>query len=163
MPESFDESKIHTDEVDEIIGKAPHWVIRRGNIVIGCIVLMLLAGGWLIRYPDVISAPVIISALQIAPHFQFEVELPAYKARKVQAGQSVLIKFRELPFEEFGILKARVQTLIRISSDNTYKAHLALENGLYTTKNRLLDISVQITGTAEIIINDKSILQRILE
>lgn len=163
MPEEIDYSKIHTEEVDEIIGKPPPWVIRRGNIVIGSIVLILLAGGWLIRYPDTISAPVIISAGPFANSFQFGIELPVYKAARVRAGQRVLIKLREYPFEEFGMLTARVLGLARISPDKGYRIQLRLKNGLRTTRDRLLDISPEITGTADIIITDKNILQRIFE
>src|SRR4051812_21337017 len=49
------------EEVQDIIGQTPSWLIRRGNAVVGSLALLLLAGGWFIRYPDIVSAPVVIT------------------------------------------------------------------------------------------------------
>ena len=58
-------NEIHTDfysqEAQQIIGKEPNWVIRRGTLVIILLLLMILAGSWLIRYPDIISGTATIS------------------------------------------------------------------------------------------------------
>ncbi|RFM26699.1 HlyD family efflux transporter periplasmic adaptor subunit [Deminuibacter soli] len=89
--------------------------------------------------------------------------LPTYRAGKIQQGQKVLIKLQEYPSEEFGLLEARVDKLANVSMDSAYTLQLRLTHGFQTTRNRLVEARPEITGTAEIITNDKSVLQRIFE
>ncbi len=48
--------------MDEILGKSPTWMLRRGVLLLFFIVLVLLTGSWLFKYPDIISAPIIITS-----------------------------------------------------------------------------------------------------
>ena len=52
--------EIRSDEVQEIIGKSPSWLLRSGLTVILVFVLFLLLGSWLFRYPDIIRARVVV-------------------------------------------------------------------------------------------------------
>ncbi len=47
-----------SEEVQEIIGRSPAWIIRMGTVVIACLVALLLLGAWVVRYPDLVEAPV---------------------------------------------------------------------------------------------------------
>ncbi|RAJ08612.1 multidrug resistance efflux pump [Chitinophaga skermanii] len=51
----------HSEEVQEIMGKMPNWIIRRGIILVGLILLCLFTGAYFFKYPDVIPARVLIS------------------------------------------------------------------------------------------------------
>lgn len=53
--------ELRSEEIDEIIGKPPVWIIRRGATVFSFIILCLVAGSWLFKYPDIITAPVTIT------------------------------------------------------------------------------------------------------
>lgn len=48
--------ELRSEEVEDILGKVPSWIVRWGTIVILVIVGVLLAGGWLFSYPDIKSA-----------------------------------------------------------------------------------------------------------
>ena len=63
MPEELKERaiEIRSEEIDEILGKAPSWILRRGVILLLVIILALIAGSWIFKYPDIISAPIIIT------------------------------------------------------------------------------------------------------
>ena len=50
----------HSDEVQEIIGKSPSWLLRSGLMVILIFVILILLGSWLFHYPDVVSGRVIV-------------------------------------------------------------------------------------------------------
>lgn len=52
---------IRSDEVQEILGLIPHWIIRLGITIIAVIVLIILIGSWYFKYPDLITAPVVLS------------------------------------------------------------------------------------------------------
>jgi multidrug resistance efflux pump len=53
---------IRTEEVTEIIGKMPHWIIRRGITVIAFLCVVILTGAYFFKYPDLIQAKVTISS-----------------------------------------------------------------------------------------------------
>lgn len=60
MQEAFDISKIEirSEEVQEILGRAPRWIIRAGISVILGVVIALLIGSWFFKYPDVITSKI---------------------------------------------------------------------------------------------------------
>ncbi|MGB8192423.1 MAG: hypothetical protein WCF67_10915 [Chitinophagaceae bacterium] len=60
MPEVNDDGFIH-DEVNEVLGRTPVWLVRWGNTLILCIVLLLLATSALVYYPDVITGKATIT------------------------------------------------------------------------------------------------------
>ncbi len=66
MPEALDEIQLRSEEVQEILTRVPHWMIRWGNLLILVLVLLLLFLSWLIKYPDVIPAEAIVTT-QIPP------------------------------------------------------------------------------------------------
>jgi multidrug resistance efflux pump len=52
--------EIRSDEVQEILGTPPRWIIRWGITIMLLVVLVLLAGSYFYKYPDLISARVTI-------------------------------------------------------------------------------------------------------
>lgn len=56
-----EEIELRSEEVQEILTRVPHWLIRWGNIVILSIVLLMLGVSWIIKYPDIINAQIIIT------------------------------------------------------------------------------------------------------
>jgi hypothetical protein len=54
-----------SDEINDIISQKPHWILRNGVSLIGVIVLMLLLLSWVVRYPDIVSAPLSIKAVNV--------------------------------------------------------------------------------------------------
>ena len=52
---------IRSDEVQEILGHVPHWMIRWGITLIFVLILLLLFISWMVKYPDVISGEVKIT------------------------------------------------------------------------------------------------------
>ena len=57
---------LRSEEVQEILTRVPHWLIRWGNIVVLSIVLLMLGVSWMIKYPDMISAQISITT-QVPP------------------------------------------------------------------------------------------------
>ena len=50
--------EIRSDEVQEIMGTPPKWIVRWGIVIIFLVVLVLLAGSYFYKYPDLIIANV---------------------------------------------------------------------------------------------------------
>lgn len=52
----IDNIEIRSEEVQEVMGTPPSWIIRRGIIIISSIILLLLIGSYFYKYPDIIEA-----------------------------------------------------------------------------------------------------------
>lgn len=71
MPEkSLDNIELRSEEVQEILSNAPHWMIRWGNIIFLILILMLLLLSWFVKYPEIISSEAIVTT-EIPPEKEF--------------------------------------------------------------------------------------------
>lgn len=52
--------ELRSDEVQEIMGTPPRWIVRWGITIILLVVIILLAGSYFYKYPDLITARVVI-------------------------------------------------------------------------------------------------------
>ncbi len=50
--------ELRSEEFDEVLGGMPHWILRWGITTITCVVLILLIGSAIFKYPDIISSTV---------------------------------------------------------------------------------------------------------
>lgn len=53
----------YSDEWNDMLSHTPHWILRRGIIVISLFILSLLLGSALFKYPSSITAPIIITSI----------------------------------------------------------------------------------------------------
>ena len=70
MPDQLDDIQLRSEEVQEILTKVPHWMIRWGNALILFLTLLMLFLSWLIKYPDVIPAEAIVTT-EIPPQKEY--------------------------------------------------------------------------------------------
>lgn len=62
--------QLRSEEVQEILTKVPHWMIRWGNVLIFLLILLLQLISWFIKYPDIIESKAIITK-EIPPQKEF--------------------------------------------------------------------------------------------
>jgi HlyD family secretion protein len=48
--------ELRSEEVEEVMGSVPAWIVRRGITVLAAVVTVILAGSYFFRYPDVVTA-----------------------------------------------------------------------------------------------------------
>lgn len=53
--------EIRSEEVQEILGHIPHWLIRWGIAVIFIAILVFFVGSWFFKYPDVIASSITVT------------------------------------------------------------------------------------------------------
>lgn len=63
MPEPSSTPHAHSEQVDDLVGRVPSWVLRSGSGILLFVLLGLLVGAWMIEYPDVISSPVAMTTV----------------------------------------------------------------------------------------------------
>lgn len=91
-----------------------------------------------------------------------KVILPMRSSGKVKIGQTVNIKLDNYPFEEYGMLEGRIESISLIPQNGNYLLNVSLPEGLKTSYRIDLSFRQQMTGTADIITEDLTLLQRIL-
>jgi multidrug resistance efflux pump len=78
MP-NHNEIELRSEEVQDILTKIPHWIIRWGSLVILIIFMLLYLVSWIVKYPDIITTEITITT-QIPPE-----KLVAKTSGKIQA------------------------------------------------------------------------------
>lgn len=56
-----DQIELRSEEVQDILGTPPRWLVQWGTTIIFVVILILFLMSWLVRYPDVVRAPIIIT------------------------------------------------------------------------------------------------------
>jgi hypothetical protein len=101
----------------------------------------------------------------IPPTQEFVVRGTAGAGRygKIKPGQKVLLKLQAYPYEEYGMLEARITKRSTVAMDNNYAIEMKLTNGLMTNSHKKIPTSPVMEADGEIITEDKSILGRLFE
>ena len=125
MPENnIEELELRSDEVQEILTKVPHWMIRWGNLLFLFLILMVLLISWFVKYPDLIVSEAIITT-QSPPQREYARSSGKIEAIFVEDNQEVhenmplAVLENTANFEDVFGLKSIVDT-ITINSQSFY-------------------------------------------
>ncbi len=53
--------ELRSEEVQEILTRVPHWLIRWGSVLVFSILLILLLVTWIVKYPDIVASDIVIT------------------------------------------------------------------------------------------------------
>nr|WP_294939385.1 HlyD family efflux transporter periplasmic adaptor subunit [uncultured Flavobacterium sp.] len=85
-----DTFELRSEEVQDILTRVPHWMIRWGTVLIFGIIIMLLTTSWFLKYPDVVATEIVITT-NIPPE-----KLVAKTSGRIEA---ILVKDRTIVAE----------------------------------------------------------------
>ena len=89
--------------------------------------------------------------------------LPVQGSGKVKVGQRVNVRLNNFPDQEFGYLIGRVESISNIPTpEGFYVLEIVFPSGLTTNYDRLLPLTRQMAGSAEIITDDLRLIERFL-
>lgn len=164
MSKRIDEIGLHSKEVQDLLGRVPSWMIRNGNVMVILILIVLIVGCWFFKYPDVVTAPVVVSALDSKNPSSLtgSVKLKMNYAGKVKVGQRVNLKFVSYPYLEYGTVKGVVSKVSTVPTSDFYELEVYLPDQLVSTYGRKFEFQQELKGTAEIITEERRLLDRIL-
>jgi multidrug efflux pump subunit AcrA (membrane-fusion protein) len=100
-----------------------------------------------------------------------QVVLPTDGAGKVKVGQEVIVKLDNFPFKEYGSIEGRVKTISLVTNIQktqngdveTYQVMVDFPKGLKTNYGSQLDFKYESKGIAEIITNDRKLIERLFD
>jgi multidrug resistance efflux pump len=95
------------------------------------------------------------------------VEIPLTGSGKVESGQRVKIKLDNYPHLEYGMLEGQIAAISLVPYNSPqgafYTAELELQNGLLTNYGTELPFNQEMTGVAEIVTNDRRLIERLVQ
>jgi multidrug efflux pump subunit AcrA (membrane-fusion protein) len=91
-----------------------------------------------------------------------QVQIPQMSFGKISEGQEVLLKLAAYPYQEFGILKGRLQFIAAIPTDSGFIGKIELPQGLMTNQHKQLHYREGLQAQAEIITSDRRLSARLL-
>lgn len=81
---------------------------------------------------------------------------------KIKHNQKVLIKLDNFPYQEYGMLEGKIQTMSTVTDkDGNYFIEITIPNGLTTNFDKKLKFDKELMGHADIITDDMRLIERI--
>jgi multidrug resistance efflux pump len=90
-----------------------------------------------------------------------KLQLPIAGSGKVKNGQLVNIKLNSFPYMEYGTVQGKIVSIALVPQEEFYLVTVEIPQNLVTNYGKELPFSQQMNGTAEIITENISILQRL--
>lgn len=56
--------ELHSEEMQQVMGKMPSWIVRWGATLFFAIILLLLIMSWFFKYPDVITSSIVLTSAE---------------------------------------------------------------------------------------------------
>ena len=90
------------------------------------------------------------------------VTMPVQNSGKVKVGQNVIVKLDNYPFQEWGSLKGTIHSISAVpkQGEALYTIFIDIES-LNTSFDKTLEFKQEMQGTAEIVLEELTVLQRI--
>ncbi|MDH6533764.1 HlyD family efflux transporter periplasmic adaptor subunit [Parabacteroides sp. 52] len=89
--------------------------------------------------------------------------LPIARSGKVKEGQRVNVRFANYPDQEYGMVEGVVNSISLVPVENNYMIGISFPNGLMTNYKKILPLSQEMTGSADIITDDLRLIERFLQ
>lgn len=146
-PASRSPYEVRSEEVQDIMSKMPHWVIRRGTAILFAILLLIFTGAYFIHYPDVITTSVTITSTNPP------VKIVAQSSGKIQQifvenngpvkkEQSICLLENPADYKDITLLKSILSRL-----DTSYNLTQALQS---TSFNHYVQLGELQAGYADV-------------
>lgn len=101
-----------------------------------------------------------------------ELILPSSGAGKVKVGQEVIVKLENYPYQQYGTIKGKVESISLTTNQsrdknnafvNNYLITVNLPNSLKTNFGSALDFKSELRGSADIITEDRRFVGRLFD
>ncbi|KMQ62451.1 hypothetical protein ACM40_09190 [Chryseobacterium sp. BLS98] len=157
------DSELRSAGVQSLLNKNPHWVILKGNLFISIVLLFSLSVVcYCVKYPDFVNSKVIVNPLENQRYNKIllgKLIVAQDDLVKVKEGQKVIVKLYDFPYQEYGVLNARIQE-VSTDSKNSY-IDIVFPNGLKTSYDKDIFVNKELKGNAEIVVQDTRFIERI--
>lgn len=138
----------YSAETNEIVGKIPPWIIRRGNVTIFITFAALLVMSCFITYQDKVTA--MAKVYYTDNRFKATALIPSKGFGKIEVGQKVVLKLDCYPETEFGHLTGTVSEISTYLQDGAYPIEIDIY-GTTTNYGKPVRPIAEMTADIEVI------------
>lgn len=147
MPNARD--TYHSAETNEIVGKIPPWIIRRGNVTIFITFAVLFVMSCFTTYQDKVMATATIYYTD--NKFKATALIPSKGFGKIEVGQKVILKPDCYPETEFGHLTGTIRELGTYLQDGAYPIEIDIY-GTATNYDKHIKPIAEMTADIEVVV-----------
>lgn len=146
-----------------MLASGPPWIQRHGMTIIALMVALLLISSGMLKYQNVVVIPVSLSCNSANGNkIVVRVNIPLTLSKDVKKGQKVDISIKGYSIRMFGVIRGKVKTLFMDKDKHNMNVDIVLPLGLMTSRNRRIPYSQNMKATVKFIINETSILAKIM-
>jgi hypothetical protein len=89
-----------------------------------------------------------------------KIKVNQYNSSKIKIGQDVLAMLDNFPYEEYGMVKGKVESITKLPIDDSYIIEINFPNGMVTEYGYVLDLHSEAIGSVSIITENQSLLSK---
>lgn len=145
-------------ELDELVGKPPHWLVRWGITVFVFIIAIVAVIAWMVPYPETIALPV---RLYHNGQVYARAYVPEKNVTTIKEGQQAITRLTAFPLHS-AIIDGEVAFVDDSRTDSGYAITIIFPNGFAFRDRSPVSYKEGYTGTVTVITNRKSFLHKII-
>jgi hypothetical protein len=155
---------LRSQEVEDIMGVVPPVILRWGSTILAITIFTLIIGCYFIKYPETLVGDIVIYPDSTeTPNLVQQITISGEGTGKIRKGQEAQLRFINYPDQEYGYVSGIVQQLSPTPDQRGYyKVYIQLPKGLTTSYGIHLSKEITLRGKAEIVIENKRLLDKLL-
>ena len=119
----------------------------------------------------ILNGELVFTVIPIQKNVVGQVTIPSKGSGKIRENQEVIVKLDNFPYNEYGSITGKVKSISLTSSTtraqdsdvDTYQILVEFPNQLKTNYGTVLTAKAEAKGTAEIITNDRRLIERLFD
>lgn len=155
----IDNIELRSEKTRMIIGMVPSGIVRYGTLIIAAIIVALLTISYFVPYPENLQTDATVE-IKTDGHVKVCAYIPYSHINTIHEGMSTEIEFEGYPSADYGYVSATISHIDKnvhiINGQNYFNVDLNIQT------NSSIILFEGMKGTANILISNKSILQKIL-
>lgn len=130
--------EVHSEEIHEIIGQPPVWIVRWGMTVFSFFLVFLVSASWFVKYPEIIQAKFILTASNaprgVFVNFEGKItKLLTHEGDTVAQGQNLIYMESAAEHEQILQLERDIKEMSKCISSNDWRSLNRFEHKEFTT------------------------------
>jgi hypothetical protein len=151
-------------ELNQIIYAVPSWILKRGITIIMMILILIVFISHQVKYPNLFKTTMTITSEQgNAQKFYGIVKIPQQNIHQIRIGQRTIIKLKSYPYQQYGIIEGKVDALPNQVLDTLFTAKILIPVLKKDSRNKPIQLKKGMVADVEIVINENSLLQKIIK
>jgi len=154
-----------SEEVQELMGRTPSWILRYGISVIAFTIFLLIGGSYFLWYPETLSCSIVVNIKKdrniSTCNMIGYATIPPEGIGKLKINQDAKVFLDELPENDYGYLKGKIKSISYMSnSHGYYSAVISFPQGNKTVSGVAIPPLPKMRGTVDIVICKRRLIVR---